>query len=386
MDESIQMRRLNDYVVYLKQENETLSEELSHLRLLNDNHTEDMEATTDKFLGFIEEQTATVQNHASEIKDLRAANSRLIADNQETMSEVTVLSTLLAQKQAVIDTLNVQKAKKKREKKEKVTQLMDELEQDKVILQLSVRQQLSEIQHLRTQVHNLEYTVKTLKGKINLNSDMNKSLNSLNCNKTNALEATHLLRISKGSGFKKKPRFRSTFDKGQVVAKTAMEIDEDVKSESEDCKLSVISVCRKEIEDKQAQLFTDDEYLEPKDYLQSLDFRNFPIWEHNDERLETSAGRSNAPKPVNQKLSEMYMAPLYILGFEHTERVSIGVDTTDIGDHSIFTDVSKTCLKETGTATDPPPIRKRRWAVSLLAMVALIILVFAATKNTNLTN
>jgi hypothetical protein len=385
MEESIQIRRLNDYIVYLKQENETLSEELTHLRAISSTHVEELEATSTKFLCFIDEQQATIESQASEIKDLRATNSRLITDNQGTISELSMLQTLLVQKQTTIDSLNQQRSKKKQEKRERASLMMEEMEQDKVILQMSVRQHLAEVQHLRAQVQNLEYTVKTLKGKIKLNSDMNKSLNSLNCNKTGALDATHLLRLVKGSGFKKKPRFRATVDKGVAVTKTSMEIDADLKSESEDCKLSVIETSKKEPGDKHGQLFTDDEYLDPKEYLHSLDFRNIPIWEHTDERLDTSGGRSKerTTRLDARKLSETYMAPLNIPGEDATEKVSVGVDATDVGSNSIIQDppaLSRIELKETGTATDPVLPQKRWSKVSLLGLLALIFLAFATVK------
>lgn len=294
MDDSIQIRQLNDYIVFLRQENETLNEEIASLREAQKSHAEELDAVTQKFLNFIEEQTITIENQRSDIADLRARNSRLIAENQNFISEMSVLQSVITSKQSTIDSLNTQRLKKKQEKRARQDLLVEELEQDKALLQSSNRQQLKEIQHLRTQLQALEYTVKTLRGKLKLNFQMNRSHSNLSVN--SSVNATQPLPLSKAAKLTANMN-RLLVTQSKRNARTFLEIEQHSKSESEEARETLYSLLRRETEDRKEHGITDDEQGDGKEYLKSLDFQNFPILEENDEKMDTS--RDKRPREIS---------------------------------------------------------------------------------------
>lgn len=301
IEDTFPIRKLNDYILHLKQLNENLTSEI----LINKKELEiksnENDLNIQRFLNYIEEQATTIENIKSETRELRNRNNCLISDNQSAFNEISLLQTVVAQKQVLIDSCLNQKVQRKIEKMKRQSLLVEETEQEKVLMQLTIRRQGTEIQHLITQIHDLEYSVKTLKGKIKLNSEANKSQSNLNRHLENAGQIT----LAKGSNFKKKTPSITILGQESPKARTHTDFYNEQESVSEEFTESVYSLFKNKTEEKNALFFTDDEFGDQKDFLNSLDFQNIPIFDLTEHGFEKSVQKSaNSVKKSQKKLKK----------------------------------------------------------------------------------
>ena len=256
IEDTFPIRKLNDYILHLKQLNENLTSEIFLKQKEIEIKSNENDLNIQRFLNYIEEQATTIEIIKTETTDLRIRNNCLISDNENAFNEISLLQTVIAKKQVLIDSFLNQKVQRKTEKMKQQSMLAEETEQEKVLMQLTIRRQGTEIQHLIAQIHDLEYSVKTLKGKIKLNSEVNKSQSNLNRH----LENTRLVTLAKGFNLKKKTPSITSLGQESPKARIPTDFNNEPESINEEFTESVYSLFKNETEEKNALFFTDDEF------------------------------------------------------------------------------------------------------------------------------
>lgn len=284
--------RLKEYIIHLQDINESLNAQIEQTNFKITSTEEQNETEIQRMLGFIEDQTLTIENQKQEIKDSNHRNQTLAQENKKLFDQLVSIENLTSQKDNLIEELQYFQTNQKKEETRRNSFLQSHLEQENQFLKYTTDQQSLEIEQLKSQLEGLEYQLNKLKGKQKIGSVVNKSFvkNSKNNDQKRQIDLTKNQLLKKtathegGAIFRKRSPQKAS---NQVFANELLSpMDYQKNPEYE--------LYRKSSIQQNLQILTEDEQLDGNEFLKSLDFRNvtFNQAEEEADRMTRLSPRS----------------------------------------------------------------------------------------------